>query len=63
MTTKETLAPPLCALALAACSAIAGCSRQAPPAPAAKKEEPKAGAARPMPPAAPTAAPAEGEKK
>jgi len=41
----------------------AACSKEAPPAPAAKKDEAKPDAGRPMPPAAPTAAPAEGEKK
>jgi hypothetical protein len=58
MTTK------LVALAVACALAVAACSKEAPstPAPAAKKEEGKPGAGRPMPPAAPTAAPAEGEK-
>ena len=47
--------------------ALGACTQEAPPAPApapkAAKEEPKADAGRPMPPSAPTAAPAEGEKK
>ena len=42
--------------------AVAACSKEAPPAPAAaKKEEARPDAGRPMPPAAPTAAPAEGD--
>jgi len=41
--------------------AVAACSKEAPPAPAAKKEDAKPDAGRPMPPAAPTAAPAEGD--
>ena len=59
-TTKLALTV-LAALALV----LGACSKEAPPpAPAAaKKEEPKADAGRPMPPSAPTAAPAEGEKK
>ena len=40
---------------------LAACSKEA-PAPAAKKEDTMAAPARPMPPAAPTAAPAEGDK-
>jgi hypothetical protein len=55
MTTKLVL------LAVACTLAVAACSREA-PAPAAKREDAKPQASRPMPPAAPTAAPAEGEK-
>ena len=56
MTTKLLPFAVCCALALAACS------KESPPAPAAaKKEEARPDAGRPMPPAAPTAAPAEGD--
>ena len=56
MTTRQILPAVCCALAIAACSKEA-----TPPPAAAKKEEAKPDAGRPMPPAAPTAAPAEGE--
>jgi len=54
MTTRLLSLAVCCALVLAACSKEA-------PAPAVK-DGPKVEAPRPMPPAAPTAAPAEGEK-
>jgi hypothetical protein len=60
---KTTLLP--CILSAFAL-AFAGCSKEptaATGAPAVKKEEPKKEESRPMPPSAPTAAPAEGEKK
>jgi|KBSSwiStaDraftv2_1062776.scaffolds.fasta_scaffold3044372_2 hypothetical protein len=49
-------------LAVGCALALAACSKEATPAPAAaKKEDAKPDAGRPMPPAAPTAAPAEGD--
>jgi len=56
MTTK------LIPLAVCCAFALAACSKEATPAPAAaKNQEAKPDAGRPMPPAAPTAAPAEGD--
>ena len=52
----------LLSLAVCCAFALAACSKEAPPAPAAaKKEDARPDAGRPMPPAAPTAAPAEGD--
>ncbi|HUP97117.1 MAG TPA: hypothetical protein VM073_04210 [Usitatibacter sp.] len=61
MNTKLVLALALSAVALT----LAACGKEAsaPAATAPKKEEPKKDGGRPMPPSAPTAAPAEGEKK
>ena len=60
MKATTTRLPALFAAAALALAAGA-CSKETPPAPAAKREEAKPGAGRPMPPAAPTAAPAEGD--
>ena len=57
MTTKILAIALISALAFT----LAACSKEAPPVPAAKKEDAKPDAGRPMPPAAPTAAPAEGD--
>ena len=51
----------LCLLSAAAVVVVA-CGKEPLP-PVAKKDEPAKEAARPLPPSAPTAAPAEGEKK